>query len=160
MNDVPLRPEMKSKKWSEGYLYILDYGDGEQYKIGITTGDPIKRLNQITSKSGMLLPNPIEAKLVISLYMDTNPYYLEQLLHMQLVDNHVAGEWFKLAFRDLIYIVSQIQPFGVIDYSDIWYEKCSTIKDEINMGYLPNNISYESHEDIEEVFTNWTTNRF
>lgn len=119
-----MAPEMERKKWSPGHLYILDYGDGIQFKIGITSKDPTLRLNQIIRGSGQLLPNQIDAKLVVSLQMDTNPYYLEQLLHMQYVDKHVCGEWFEFRYLDsLTELVKSIKPFGSLSYHDGWYEK-------------------------------------
>lgn len=117
-----MTPEMVSKKWSPGYLYILDYGDGKQFKIGITKNNPAIRANQISRGAGMLLPNPINAELVVSLKMDTNPYYLEQLLHMQQHFNHVSGEWFEFGDKDeLANLVKTIEPFGELEYYDRWY---------------------------------------
>lgn len=122
-DDSDMRPEMKKKKWSPGHLYILDYGDGKQFKIGITTNNPQVRANQITQNSGMLLPNPIGAELVFSLYMDTNPYYLEQLLHMNHFAKHTGGEWFHFEdITDLVDTVSSILILGEPTYYDRWFD--------------------------------------
>lgn len=145
--DNEMSPEMARKKWSNGYLYILDYGDGKQFKVGITSGDPTKRLNQITRNAGHLLPNPLDAELVVSLEMNTNPYYLEQLIHMQLADQHVGGEWFKFESSDwIVDIVDQIKPFGNLEYYDRWY---SYFNDDylayIVAGVYPGSLSYNKH---------------
>lgn len=121
--DEELSPEMARKKWSPGYLYILDYGDGKQFKIGKTSGDPQNRVNQITRGASQLLPNPLNAKLVVSLAMDTNPYYLEQLLHMRLWQQHIGGEWFEFeGAESLATLIKDIESFGVITYYDRWYK--------------------------------------
>lgn len=115
-------PEMQIKKWSPGYLYILDYGDGKQFKIGITRGDPTTRANQIKRNSGHLMPNPISSELVVTLKMDTNPYYLEQLLHMTYEYRHVGGEWFELDdTQDIVGLVAMVKPFGRLKYYPRWY---------------------------------------
>ena len=132
-----MSPEMANKKWSPGYLYILDYGDGKQFKIGITSNNPELRANQIKRGVGRLLPNPIDAKLVVSLEMETNPYYLEQLLHMQYWTSHVGGEWFELPEVDsLTQLVSYIKPFGILRYYDGWYE----MFDDDFVAYVMNGI--------------------
>ena len=122
IDDEDMADEMRSKKWSEGYLYILDYGDGKQFKIGITTKNPKIRASQIKKNAGMLLPMPIDAQIVAHLQVDTNPYYLEQLLHMQYRNFHAGGEWFRLGLGELAEIVSQIKPFGELTYEDRWFE--------------------------------------
>lgn len=129
-----MNAEMKLKKWSPGYLYILDYGDGETFKIGITSGDPSLRSNQVTRNVGALVPNHKGTKLLISLEMSTNPYYLEQLVHMSLADHHEVGEWFKLSIDQLADLVGRIKPFGYLEYYDGWYE---LFEDDF-IGYVVN----------------------
>lgn len=145
MDDDVMKIEMQAKKWSPGYLYILDYGDGTQFKIGITTKAPKTRADAIKRNSGTLLPLPIDSELVVSLEMDTNPYYLEQLLHMTLADHHVTGEWFKFDNTDeLAFLVAMILPFGHLEYFDRWYQLFAT--DDlflyVHAGVLPRELEY------------------
>jgi len=142
--DEELSPEMARKKWSPGYLYILDYGDGKQFKIGKTSGDPQNRVNQITRGASQLLPNPLDAKLVVSLAMDTNPYYLEQLLHMRLWQQHIGGEWFEFEdIESLTALIKDIEPFGRITYYDKWYDYFNSMfLANIAAGAYPPELSY------------------
>lgn len=147
-DDEQMAPEMAKKKWSEGSLYILDYGDGKQFKIGITAGNPTARANQIKRNAGTLLPNPLDSKLVIHLEMDTNPYYLEQLLHMQHEYYHAGGEWFKFEMDNLTALVSQIKPFGRLTYHDRWYELNKDSLGYIFAGTYPSDINYRKGLDL------------
>lgn len=152
--DEELSPEMARKKWSPGYLYILDYGDGKQFKIGKTSGDPQNRVNQITRGASQLLPNPLNAKLVVSLAMDTNPYYLEQLLHMRLWQQHIGGEWFEFEdIESLAALVKDIKSFGRIIYYDAWYDYFDTgFLAHVVSGNYPIELRYNRSVEVLEYF--------
>lgn len=181
MNDDDMKSEMQNKKWSPGYLYILDYGDGKQFKVGITTKSPKTRADAIQRNAGMLLPLPIESELIISLEMDTNPYYLEQLLHMTLADKHIGGEWFMFDdLGELAELVSIIKPFGILEYFDRWYDIFASddVFLSVHSHVYPSNLDYvkgltsymksnklrvRSHPSNNELVTEWegkTRNNF
>jgi hypothetical protein len=126
---------MENKKWNEGYVYLIDYGDGEQFKIGMTVHDPEKRLNQIIRGTGLIYPSRIECKLVLSVYVQTNVYYTEQLIHMTMANKHIAGEWFNLSdFRDLSRVAGIMDVLGGVRYYDRWFE----IVPKDYLGYVSN----------------------
>jgi hypothetical protein len=145
MDEEEMLPEMQGKKWSHGYLYILDYGDGKQFKIGITTKAPKTRADAIKRNSGTLLPLPINSELIISLEMHTNPYYMEQLLHMQLAHKHAGGEWFEFDdISEVAEIVAMIEPFGYLEYFDRWYKlfESDDVFLFVHSGVYPRGLEY------------------
>ena len=109
---------IQDKKWREGYIYIIDYGNQKSFKIGYTTKHPAERLKEI-SRGTVLMP----MKLVAYAYCTTNAYYLEQLIHMDLDSQYVHGEWFDLDFPrlcDVLLVLSIIG--GIVEYTDHWYD--------------------------------------
>lgn len=84
----------------QGYVYVIDYGDGETFKIGCTTTNPEKRMSQI-NKAAVLMPKKYGMQLVMSGEV-SNCYYLEQLLHSKFDVLHDNGEWYKLGFPELV----------------------------------------------------------
>jgi hypothetical protein len=106
------------KKWSPGYIYIIDYGDSETFKIGYTKYHPDQRIKQI-SKGTVIMP----MHLVLHAQTYLNAYYIEQLLHMMLDDKHVRGEWFKLDFVDICRVLDALIALeSYIEYSDRWFD--------------------------------------
>lgn len=114
------KPKQDWKKWNSGYIYVIDYGDGKTFKIGYTNKEPEMRISQI-SKMNVIMP----MHLVMSAYIDTNVYYVEQILHMMLDEQHVRGEWFKLDIIDLceVYELLDRLSFGAVTCEDRWYDE-------------------------------------
>lgn len=107
-----------NKCWKPGYVYILDYGDGETFKIGHTVNEPEIRLNQIAA-----LPTVMpKVELVMAVYTSTNCERLEGLLHMYFDEQHVKGEWFKLDFVQLVEAYQCLGVFGGAELFKRWYE--------------------------------------
>lgn len=106
-----------NKNWRDGYVYVLDYGDGETFKVGHTTGEVEQRIKQI-SKGNVILP----MRPVMSLLTSTNCYYLENIIQMRLDDQHIRGEWFKLSFVELVELYQILKFFGGVDLHERWYD--------------------------------------
>lgn len=81
-----------------GYLYIIQSGTRPVYKIGITSGEPIRRLNQLQTG------NPDELR-IVDLYQTKHYVELEKKVHHYLRFHRVNGEWFAV---DLITIENTI----------------------------------------------------
>lgn len=139
-----MRKEMAMKKWDPGYVYIIDYGDHKHFKIGKTVKDPTVRFNQITEGAGQLLPNPLNAKLLCYVEVSSNPYYLEQLLHMEYASYHAGGEWFLFdSLGDLAELVAKMYPFGCIEYTEDWYSLWGDdFVEYVMIGVYPEQVEY------------------
>lgn len=75
-----------------GYVYIIHGGTG-LCKIGMTTGDPYKRIAELQTGS------PVELKIIAILATD-KPQELEQALHKDFTHRRKQGEWFQLTEAD------------------------------------------------------------
>lgn len=109
---------MNSKK--SGYVYVIDYGDGKTFKIGMTRTGPQNRMAQI-NKAAILMPKQYGMKMVMSGEF-ANCYYLEQLLHDRFESLRDNGEWFKLDFPDLVETYQVFTILGDSTLYDRWYE--------------------------------------
>src|SRR5437763_3057905 len=107
----------KNKSWYPGNIYVIDYGDMKQFKIGHTTVDPIKRFNQI-AKGDVLMP----MHLVMHAEVDSNCKQLEDLLHMKYDSNHIRGEWFDFSFMELVELYQALETFASVQLHQRWYE--------------------------------------
>ena len=107
------------KNWSSGTVYIIDSGDGETFKIGFTTVEPEKRLQQISCANVL---TESDMKLVMSFYTDLNPRYLENLIHMKYDNYHFKSEWFKLTFLEIAEIYHILNIFSTVTIYERWYE--------------------------------------
>lgn len=118
-SDIPQwQPKQSGKTWREGYVYVIDYGDGKTFKIGHTTDSPDERLHQI-ARGDVIMP----MRLVMHAYIRTNCRLLETLIQMQFDPNHVLGEWFRLNFAQLIEVYSCLKGFGdSVELEDRWFE--------------------------------------
>lgn len=106
------------KNWKTGYVYVIDYGDGADFKIGCTKNDPANRLKQIMGTS-VVMP----MSLVMTGRCDTNHYYVENLAHMRFDYCHKAGEWFEFdvpTLVDLWYFLDAT--CDQLELHDRWYE--------------------------------------
>lgn len=106
------------KAWGAGYVYVIDYGNQTTFKIGYTKNLPSTRLKAICGTSVVM---PMD--MVFYSQIDTNAYYVEQLLHMSYDGKHHNGEWFDLDFVELTDIAVILQQLGSLEYTDHWYEK-------------------------------------
>lgn len=115
----PVDHNQPNKNWLHGYVYVIDYGDQETYKIGYTTVDPQSRHAQITKGLPVIMP---KTALVMSVRTNTNARYLEEILHMKFDDCHIKGEWFQLHFTDLIELYMIVQHLGEVELYDRWFD--------------------------------------
>jgi hypothetical protein len=108
----------KNKKWKHGYVYVLDYGDGETFKIGSTIHEPEKRLNQICSGTVIM---PMHLVMAFEIY--TNCEMVEQLIHMNWDDYHVRGEWFKSDWPAILQLYDMMLKWDCYPaVFDRWYD--------------------------------------
>lgn len=105
----------------EGYVYVIDYGDGETFKIGHTIGDPETRLREI-ARTSVRMPDKYRPQLVMAALTCTNCRRLEGLLHLLFEERNVGGEWFRLDFVELVNLYQSLYSFGGVELYDRWYE--------------------------------------
>ncbi len=79
-----------------GCLYIIQLGDTNIYKIGISI-DPHKRVKQLQSKC----PVPLN---LLWWNFGHDYKHAEKLMHHFFRDKRVKGEWFKLSTEDIFLI--------------------------------------------------------
>ena len=72
-----------------GIVYLIEDKNNNCYKIGVTKGDPVKRLKKLQTG------NPSELELKYT-YECEYPYRLETLLHTQYKLVNELNEWFAL----------------------------------------------------------------
>tara|TARA_B110000305_G_C19266916_1_gene552401 strand:+ start:53 stop:949 length:897 start_codon:yes stop_codon:yes gene_type:complete len=85
----------------KGWIYIIQSGEDEKYKIGCTEKNPNKRLKEL-DKTG----NPDILKLIE--YFEVEDMYLvEKEIHNQLKEYRIRRdrEWFKIDLKELKHIV-------------------------------------------------------
>lgn len=71
-----------------GYVYFIRQSK-DCFKIGMTKGAPIDRLNQLQTSS----PVPLSMYKYVG---TTDPKYLEKLLHQEFAPYRLSGEWFEI----------------------------------------------------------------
>lgn len=72
-----------------GYVYLIEDSNNNSYKIGVTKGDPEKRLKKLQTGNS----SKLEIKY---LYKYKYPYRLESMLHRYYKPFHELNEWFSL----------------------------------------------------------------
>lgn len=80
-----------------GYLYVIQLGDTDHYKIGVSR-DPVIRLNQLQTKC------PIPLK-ILCLWFGHDYEFFEKALHFQFSHKRIKGEWFRLQPKDILQIL-------------------------------------------------------
>lgn len=72
-----------------GYVYLIEDINNKTYKIGVTKGDPIKRLKKLQTGNS--------TQLTIKYLFETKyPYRLESMLHNHYKISNVRDEWFYI----------------------------------------------------------------
>ena len=72
-----------------GYVYLIEDKNNNCFKIGVTKGDPEKRLKKLQTGN----PSKLEIK---HLYKCEYPYRLESMLHSHYKSYNELNEWFSL----------------------------------------------------------------
>ena len=72
-----------------GYVYLIEDRNNNCFKIGVTKGDPEKRLKKLQTGN----PSKLEIKY---LYECEYPYRLESMLHTHYKSYNELNEWFSL----------------------------------------------------------------
>jgi hypothetical protein len=72
-----------------GYVYLIEDRNNNCFKIGVTKGDPNKRLKKLQTGN----PSKLELKY---LYECEFPYRLESMLHTHYKSYNELNEWFSL----------------------------------------------------------------
>ena len=81
----------------KGSIYLIT--DGKYTKIGATSYNVKKRLNELQTGNAKLL------KIIYS-YKVNNKMSTEKFLHKMFEEKNVLGEWFELGFEDINYIIT------------------------------------------------------
>ena len=115
-----------------GYIYIMKDGDTNNYKIGMTTHTPQKRLKELNSDTSRYTPLTLVGYTVVE-----NHEQVEKRLHKDLADYRINPnrEFFTLEATQLNWVISELQAL--------------TIHDE----YLPYNTRVE-HDDRDIAIVN------
>ena len=100
----------------EGNVYLIDYGDGKTFKLGMTINDVEKRLKTIC-RGSVIMP----MQLVMSGY-SMNCRQLENLLHLKYQNVNKGGEWFSLTFVHLVEIYQILELLTCVELYNRWYE--------------------------------------
>jgi hypothetical protein len=82
----------------KGYIYLVS--DGENTKIGATTYNPTKRLNELQAGNAKKLT-------LVGSYQVERRIATEALLHEIYADKIIRGEWFKLSGQDIVDILNK-----------------------------------------------------
>ena len=72
-----------------GYVYLIEDRNNNCFKIGVTKGDPNKRLKKLQTGN----PSKLELKY---LYECEYPFRLESMLHTHYKSYNELNEWFSL----------------------------------------------------------------
>jgi hypothetical protein len=94
----------KHSSVAEGFIYILEnvLMPG-MIKVGFTAGNPDKRAKEISSKYNL------PAKFAVSAYWrTTDPYIIEQRIHVALTDYAQGGEFFKLDLIEAKTVIERV----------------------------------------------------
>lgn len=117
----------------KGYIYLVS--DGEYTKIGATTYNPRKRLNELQVGNAKKLT-------LIDSYRAERRISTEKLLHKKYSSKHIRGEWFSLSAIDISEILNnRIQSSNNDEYSLINQDIIDAIG---NAGILLQN-NYEEY---------------
>jgi len=81
----------------KGYIYLVS--DGKNTKIGATTYNPTKRLNELQVGNAKKLT-------LIGSYQVERRIATESLLHSAYGSKNIRGEWFSLSGQDIVGILS------------------------------------------------------
>ena len=92
------------------YIYIIQLGDTDIYKIGISK-DPNKRIRQLQFKC------PIPLKLIFTNF-GHDYEFAEKYLHLHFRNQRVKGEWFELSAEDILQATSQLFPVQHYGYPE------------------------------------------
>lgn len=72
-----------------GYIYLIEDRNNNSFKIGMTKGDPSKRLKKLQTGNSCQLE-------IKYLYECEYPYRLESMLHTHYQQYNELNEWFAL----------------------------------------------------------------
>src|SRR3990167_4509266 len=92
--------DLYNPKVEGGYLYLIQLGETDHYKIGITRHMD-RRLKQLSGKS------PIPLK-VLYFWWGHDYRAAEAFLHKQFASKRVKGEWFQFTTKDLFFILETL----------------------------------------------------
>lgn len=78
---------------NKAYVYLICNPATDQYKIGVTKNDIDKRLKQLQVGNGCCLH-------LVGSHESEHPYYIEKMLHRELMQFRTSGEWFDFHEND------------------------------------------------------------
>lgn len=84
-----------------GTIYLIQAGESEYYKIGITKDSIEYRLKQLQTGNHLKLK-------VVRLYFSQDCFFEEKELHKQFSLKHSIGEWFKLSKEDIEFLKQRL----------------------------------------------------
>ena len=111
----------------KGFIYLVS--DGENTKIGATTYNPIKRLNELQVGNAKKL-------MLIGSYAVERRIATESLLHDKYSKKNIRGEWFGLSGYDIIEIINnRMQSSTNNKYQVLTSRNAQRIEDSLGTVY-------------------------
>lgn len=83
------------------FVYLFRNPLTELCKVGVTD-NPLRRLGQISTTSGMEVQNLITLECEVD--YDEDPKFIEQFIHKHYKKKRKIGEWFNFSIKDIIEI--------------------------------------------------------
>jgi hypothetical protein len=93
--------KVNSNKKPNGYIYVLQNKRFDLIKVGVSSS-PKRRIRDI--KAGV--PFDIDC---LFLKHFNNVYDLESIIHKQLINNKVKGEWFQVYKDDVVTLINVLK---------------------------------------------------
>lgn len=89
-----------------GYIYLINEAGTDNYKIGLTKNETVKRKSQLqTGNSSELI--------VVKTFKTKHPSKLERMLHIQHANQRFMGEWFVLKPEDVFEFIPMCERFDL-----------------------------------------------
>ena len=95
------------------FVYLFRNPITKLCKVGVTD-NPLRRLRQICTSSGMEVENLITLKCEVD--YDEDPKFIEQFIHKHYKKKREIGEWFNFSIKDIIEVRNL---FWLIEGEDI-----------------------------------------
>lgn len=89
------------KKFPDGFIYVLQYGNENIFKFGVSS-NPDRRIKDIDSSSPVLIKE-------IGRFHFYNVYEMEECIHDNLTSCLIRREWFKMQYLTMESFVQSIK---------------------------------------------------
>lgn len=123
-----------------GFVYILQSGDSDYYKIGCTASRPIARVKALQTGS------PVELRLYEVFYSD-DMASLERDGQRKARRSHVRGEWFRLTPTE----VERLAAYLAHDLTYFYYDKEEQEQAQLTHRRISSELADYEYNDVLPV---------